>query len=357
MDMQIPTLPAHVRPNSSSPRRLLISALLIISLALYGAALAQDQQAQDEQEAQGEQAPAGDQRQVAVLDADPVVIRVGDTVERLSDIEWRFEIALRSFAAGQGMAYSEEIAAQMRPMLPSYLEQRGTELVLLREASNRGFEADQESVATSLERIRASVQEGDDYESMLANAGFGSEAMLITLIEEGDLISQVIEDFNQEAVPSEEELRVRYLADRELFTEPESYCARHILVDDEAVAGDLVARVAAGEDFGQLASEFGTDGTASSGGDLGCFGRGAMVAEFENAVLEAEIGEVTGPVQTQFGYHALLVYDHNEASVAAFDEVKAELQESVAAETANARLGGLIRGAGVITYPELVPGL
>jgi len=293
----------------------------------------------------------------AINDADPVVLQVGSLVERLSDIEWRFEVAIRSYAAGQGVAYSDEIAAQMRPLLPTYLEQRGTELVLLREASKRGFEPSQENVDVSLERIRSSVPAGQDYEAMLANAGFRSEEMLLTLIKEGDLISQVIEVFNEDARPSEEALRVRYLADIERYTEPETFCARHILVTDEALASDIVARAQAGEDFAALAAEFGTDGTAAVGGDLGCFGRGAMVAEFEDAVVAVEIGQVSGPVQTQFGYHALLVYEHHEPTVMPFDDVRDEVRNSVTAAVADARLRGLIRGSAIVTYPERVPGL
>ena len=291
------------------------------------------------------------------VDSDPVVVQLGAMIERLSDIEWRFEVGLRSYAASQGMSYTPEIAAQMRPLLPVYLEQRGTELVLLREADKRGLEVNQENVDVSLERIRSSVPEGEDYEFVLAEAGFDSEARVVTLISEGDLITQVIEAFNEESQPSEDEVRVRYLADIAWYTEPESYCARHILVAEEELADDIVARVRGGEEFADLAAEFGTDGTATAGGDLGCFGRGAMVPDFENAVLEAEIGEVAGPVQTQFGYHALLVYDHHEASVRPYEEVREQVRANLSATTADAKIAGLLRWSGVVTYPERVPGL
>ena len=344
-------LPAPRRHNRAPIGSVALLSALIAILALF-TSVAMAQGDSPSTTAPDTEAPA-----TTAVDADPIVIRVGDLAQRLSDIEWRFEVAIRSFAAGQGMAYSEEVAAQMRPMLPNYLEQRGTELVLLREAARRGLVASQENVDLTLENIRGSVREGDNYEDMLAAAGFKTEQMLITLIEEGDLITQVIEAFSAEVTPTDDELRVRYLSDIGNYTEPETYCARHILVDDEAVAEDLVERVAAGEDFASLAAEFGTDGTASVGGDLGCFGTGAMVEEFASAVVEAEIGTVSGPVQTQFGYHALLVYDHHDASVAPFEEVKDQIEETVVAQTANARVSGLLRGAGIITYPERLPGL
>lgn len=341
------SLPARSRQNRTRTRPFALRALLTLLLVLVTAVAA----------AQAETDPAATPAATTTtpVDADPVVIQVGELREHYSDIAWRFEIAVRNFAGGQGMAYSEELAAQMFPMLPTYLEQRGTELVLLREAARRGLEPDAETVETTLQRIKESVPEGEDYDATLAEAGFKTEQMLVTLIEEGDLITQVINAFNEEVAPSEDQLKVRYHADIALYTEPESYCARHILVPEEAVAGEIVERVAAGEDFATLAGEFGTDGTATRGGDLGCFPTGAMVAPFEEAVIAAEIGAVTGPVETQFGYHALLVYDHHEASVAEFAEVRDQVEESVAADTANARLGGLLSGAGVITYPERIP--
>ncbi len=285
---------------------------------------------------------------------DPVLVRLGDRVERLSDIEWRFEVAMRSFAAGQGVPYTEEIATQLRGLFPNYLEQRGTELVLLREADNRGLTPDEASVEQTLEGLRASVPE-EEYETALADAGFPAEANLVTIIREADLITQVLEALRAEAVPSDEEVRVRYLADISSYTEPETFCARHILVEDEALATELVDRVRAGEEFATLAAEHGTDGTAANGGDLGCFQRGMMVAAFEEAVVTAEVGEVAGPVQTQFGYHALIVYDHRPQQVRPFDEVRDTVTASVSADAANAAMQGLLRGSGLVTYPERLP--
>lgn len=350
--------------SSQARRRLTASSTplaLVIALLAFLAPVAMAQDAAPASPAPDVAADdmAGSEPGAGTAEAatDPVVVQVGGMVERLSDIEWRFEVAIRSYAAGQGMPFTDEIAAQMLPLMPSYLEQRGTELVLLREASKRGFEPSQENVELSLERIRGTVPEGQDYEGMLANAGFRSEEMLVTLIEEGDLISQVITAYSDDVDPSENELRVRYLADIDRYTEPETFCARHILVEEEALAGDIVDRVVGGEEFAALAAEFGTDGTAAVGGDLGCFGRGAMVADFEAAVIDAEVGAVTGPVATRFGFHALLVYEHRDAAVMPFADVREEVSGTVAAATADAKLGGLIQGSAIVTYPERVPGL
>ncbi|HNC09693.1 MAG TPA: peptidylprolyl isomerase [Anaerolineales bacterium] len=87
----------------------------------------------------------------------------------------------------------------------------------------------------------------------------------------------------------------------------EQVWARHILVADEATAKDIIAKLQDGGDFAELAREFSTDGSASTGGDLGWFGKGAMVPEFETAAfaLKNPGDFTTEPVQSQFGYHII----------------------------------------------------
>jgi len=79
--------------------------------------------------------------------------------------------------------------------------------------------------------------------------------------------------------------------------------ASHILVETEAKARDLYDQISRGADFGQLAAQFSKCPSGRQGGDLGAFGRGQMVPEFETAAFNNPVGVVVGPVQTQFGYH------------------------------------------------------
>lgn len=300
-----------------------------------GAALAQDA------------APTGD--------ADPVLLSVGATVERWSDLSWRFDVAARSVAAQQGMPYDEAFAEQIRSFLPVYLEQRAQEVVLLIEARRRGFEADEATVQATIDRIRDGVPEGESYEQALIDAGFGDERRLRTMIEEGDVLNQLMAAVDADVAVSDDTVTVRYLAERPNLTEAESFCARHILVEDEALAAQLVADLEGGADFAALAAEHGTDGTASRGGDLGCFGLGTMVAPFEDAVVAAPVGSAVGPIETQFGYHVVLVYEHRPASVRAFDDVSGQVRDYARSLESDAVVRGMIRGAGAITYPENLP--
>ena len=79
--------------------------------------------------------------------------------------------------------------------------------------------------------------------------------------------------------------------------------ARHILVDSEDKCNDLKQKIADGANFADVAREHSTCPSSAQGGDLGSFGPGMMVPEFDKVVFSGEIGQVYGPGQTQFGYH------------------------------------------------------
>lgn len=83
--------------------------------------------------------------------------------------------------------------------------------------------------------------------------------------------------------------------------------ARHILVDNEAKCNELKQAIENGADFAQVARENSSCPSSRDGGNLGTFGRGQMVPEFDQVVFSAPVGEVQGPVKTQFGYHLVEV--------------------------------------------------
>ncbi len=81
--------------------------------------------------------------------------------------------------------------------------------------------------------------------------------------------------------------------------------AQHILVDHEHEANDLLKKLNDGGDFDQLATDFSKCPSGKSGGHLGSFGKGMMVEAFEKAAFSLNVGELSGPVKTQFGYHLI----------------------------------------------------
>ena len=120
--------------------------------------------------------------------------------------------------------------------------------------------------------------------------------------------------------PTEEEILAYYNEHKEDFREPEKRVLDYVMIelkptaaDSEAVrkeAQDLIKELEAGEDFAKLAEIYSDDpGSAEKGGDLGYFGRGAMVKPFEEAAFSAKVGDIVGPVETQFGLHIIKVED------------------------------------------------
>lgn len=88
--------------------------------------------------------------------------------------------------------------------------------------------------------------------------------------------------------------------------------ARHILVSTEEECNKLKAEIEAGSDFAQVAKEHSSCPSSRDGGDLGTFGRGQMVKEFDDVVFSAPVNVVQGPVKTQFGYHLLEVTNRQD---------------------------------------------
>ncbi len=83
--------------------------------------------------------------------------------------------------------------------------------------------------------------------------------------------------------------------------------ARHLLVDTEEQCNELKSKIENGESFADIAKQFSNCPSSNNGGDLGEFGPGQMVKEFDEVVFSADLNTVQGPVKTQFGYHLLEV--------------------------------------------------
>lgn len=131
--------------------------------------------------------------------------------------------------------------------------------------------------------------------------------------------------------------------------------AAHILVETEEKAKEVFEKIAYGADFAQMARQFSRDpGTKDMGGNLGYFVRGQMVPQFEAAAFKLTKGEVSFPVQTQFGWHLIRVEDKRQRSAPPFEEVKAEIMASLVHQKAQL-IAGELRGKARVEYvdPEI----
>ena len=130
---------------------------------------------------------------------------------------------------------------------------------------------------------------------------------------------------------TDEEVRKYYDDNIDRFQQGESVNADHILVDSKEKALDILAKIESGEiSFADAAKEYSTCPSGQRGGNLGDFGRGQMVPEFDKAVFELEVGEITKtPVATQFGYHLIKLNSKSEGEVMPFEQIATQLTDMV----------------------------
>jgi peptidyl-prolyl cis-trans isomerase D len=157
---------------------------------------------------------------------------------------------------------------------------------------------------------------------------------------------------------TDDELRQYYEQHRDEYTLPERVKAQHILFKTQGKSPEeiekikekargVLERVKKGEDFGGLAKQFSEDTTASSGGDLGDFGRGQMAPEFERSAFSLGVGAISDLVQTQFGIHIIKVNGKQERRERPFEELKEAIRPIVETRKAEQRASDLAQQAAV----------
>lgn len=175
---------------------------------------------------------------------------------------------------------------------------------------------------------------------------------MITNQERGFVSGIAMEKVVLEAV-TEEALQAAYEARFKDAAPLTEYNAAHILVATLEEAEALKAELAAGADFGEMAKAKSLDtGSGSAGGELGWFGLGMMVKPFEDAVVPAKVGEVSGPVQTEFGFHLILVKETRIAENPTLDMIRDELAVEIEAAAIQALIDSLTAKATVTREGE-----
>jgi len=129
------------------------------------------------------------------------------------------------------------------------------------------------------------------------------------------------------------------------FQGEDEFDASHILVETEEEANAIKTQLDDGADFAELAKEKSTGPSGPNGGALGWFGKGQMVPEFETAVLGLEKGQVSDPVQTQFGWHVVILNDKRKSEAPTLEAVRDELTQSIQQQAIQARIDELTQQA------------
>ncbi|WP_026700456.1 foldase protein PrsA [Salibacterium aidingense] len=188
-----------------------------------------------------------------------------------------------------------------------------------------------------------SDQVEEEFQSFKQNYGVEDDEQLLTMLQtQFQLPVDSIEDFKNDVLKpqlvlreiSEKDIEITD-KDKQTYYEDnkedlEAVSARHILVEKEETAVEVKEKLESGEEFETLAEEYSTDGTASEGGDLGYFNRGQMVEAFDEAAFQMSPGEISEPVETEFGFHIIEVLDTKTSYEALESDIEDVLKEEQA---------------------------
>ncbi|MDX1449125.1 MAG: peptidylprolyl isomerase [Acidimicrobiia bacterium] len=228
--------------------------------------------------------------------------------------------------------YTEGIGAVPAEQFAENLRNTIVEFIVIQEAESRfGITITPEEIEERVAELRTQIEAqsgGLSYEEFLEEQGFTEDR--IYRIAHQQLVADAVEQalLADEGPITAEELEDRY--DAALFDLTEA-CVSHILVETEDEALEAKARIEAGESFADVAMEIGTDGTAQSGGELGCSRLSQYVPEFALGAYEVPLNETSDPVRSQFGYHLILV---TERTTTPLEEAEAQLRAAAEIERA-----------------------
>lgn len=214
-------------------------------------------------------------------------------------------------------------------------------------AAEEGIEPTDEDVDARLNELVEGQGEGLTLEEYLAEVQASEEG--IRLFTEQLVIQDAIQtELAEEGTVTDDEVNSELASNLLDWT---VVCTEHILVGSEEEAIAVQDRLAAGEDFAEVAAEVSTDvASAASGGDLGCNSPASFVDSFAAAALEAEIDVVTEPVESEFGYHLILV---TQREVATPEIVRAALENDALASAVDAWFLNVLETADVTVDEEI----
>ena len=249
--------------------------------------------------------------------------------------------------ARQGRVIDDQNMPQVRE---DVLTRMVDEELLFQASQAKDIKVADARVNAELDTIKQRFPDEKTYQEALQGSGI-SEADLVSKIARGMAIEALIKTHVvQDVTVSEEEVRSFYDQNAAMFQQAEQVQARHILIKVESDATDeqkaqarskieaIRQKATDGEDFATLAQESSEGPSRTKGGDLGYFSRGQMVKPFEDAAFALKTDEISGVVETQFGFHIIKVTDRKPASVIAFESAQAQIEERLKQEKSRSEI-------------------
>ncbi|MFL6563003.1 MAG: peptidylprolyl isomerase [Bacillus sp. (in: firmicutes)] len=198
--------------------------------------------------------------------------------------------------------------------------------IVAAEAKKQKVNVKDSELNNEIEKLKASYGGEEAFNQALKSSNT-SLAFLKQDLKNYLTIKQLLEP---EIKITDEEMKTYFDENKDSFAEAEQIKASHILVADEKTANEVKQKLDDGGNFAELAKEYSTDDSSKdSGGELGYFAKGTMVAEFDDAAFGLAIGQVSKPVKTEYGYHIIKVEAKKQAKEANYNDSKAEIKETL----------------------------
>lgn len=226
--------------------------------------------------------------------------------------------------------------------------------LLYQESVRGGYGPSELKVEMQFSGIKGQFGSEEEFLEMLSQRGYTPD----TLREELGKVMAIDGYIGGEVATAvdvtEKEVRGYYDDNQNMFREPESLRASHILVSVEEGADekqkksaygtirDIKKKIDKGEPFEALAKEHSDCPSSAQGGDLGFFQKGQMVKPFEDAVFALKVGEISDIVETRFGYHVIKLVDRRPERTAPFDEVKGDIEQFLGEQKVYTRLRSIV---------------
>ncbi len=201
--------------------------------------------------------------------------------------------------------------------------------LVAQEAKKAGVEVTQEKVDEEMAKIKQNL--GDQFEYTLSMYGMTEESLRTTLYQ--NLLAYEIS--TKDIVVTDEQIAKDYEENKDYYLEPAQVKASHILVRTKEEAQAVLDELKKGADFVELAKARSIDtGTAENGGDLGYFGSGQMVEVFEKAAFALAPGQLSGIVESEYGFHVILCVDKKAEYMPTLEAAREQVIEKIKGEQA-----------------------
>lgn len=245
-------------------------------------------------------------------------------------------------AIGGGVAYTQSgVVAKVngksisKNELTDYMLQQGgqqaldsliNEKIIEQESVKQKIQVSEADIEKALAKTKASFSTEDEFlQALKANS------LTLDSLKSSITLNLKVKGLMEAQSPITDEQITQYFeSNKQTFATSEQVKASHILVATEELAKEVKTKLAAGENFSDLATQYSTDeGSKAQGGELGFFGRGVMAKEFEDVAFSLGVNQVSDPVKTEFGYHIIKVEEKKAAKEANLEESKDQIKDTL----------------------------